>query len=90
MIEMKFCLQCFYFHTCGAKEATMTPTNPAHWLAENLERHVPSMVLPVTSNAATNGSNDLANSNPYFMAVSISLGDTNTTFSFLSANVLLE
>ena len=50
--------------TCGQIDETITPTMPAHWLAENLERERPTPAFPATVTAASNGSIAEATSAP--------------------------
>jgi hypothetical protein len=54
--------------TCGVIDVTITPTRPAHWLAEKRDNETPTPVLPPTAMAAPNGSLEVAISTPYFIA----------------------
>ena len=49
-------------------DATMTPTSPAHWLAENLDKEAPALVLLLIATAAVKGSHESANSAPHLIA----------------------
>ena len=49
-------------------DATITPTRPAHWLAENLDREAPALALLPIATAAVKGSHESANSAPHLMA----------------------
>ena len=64
-------------------DETITPTNPAHWLAENLESETPTPVLPPTAIAAANGSLAEETSKPYLRAFSETFAAIPNAFFFM-------
>ena len=77
-------------NTCGDIDDTKSPTIPAHWLAENLERHFPIIAFSVMPIAAAKGFFDILNSAPYFNAISTSLGETKLPVSFFNEKSLID
>ena len=89
--------------TWGVIEDTITPTRPAHWLAENLDNDKPTPTFPPKEIAASNGSQAVATSEPYLImdseaffaipfaiALFLSLRVAKLVFKFSPVSVILK